>query len=101
MVVEVSAMTLAEVISDIHILNRELEVYEEKYGLLSKDFHELYIQGKLRDEEIEEIDEYGRWAAFYEIRTEQEATYSRLVEERLTALRQAQPAMELTSVGAR
>jgi hypothetical protein len=28
------------------------------------DFYRLYIDGRLRDEEVEEIDEFGRWAAF-------------------------------------
>ena len=76
-------MTLAEVISDIHILNRELEVYEEKYGVLSKDFYQLYIQGKLPDEEIEQIDEYGRWAAIYESKLELEDRFQEVLAERL------------------
>lgn len=71
-------MTLADVIRDIHILNRELEAYEEKYGLLSKDFYELYIQGKLPDENIEEIDEYGQWAAAYRMKLYRESVYEKL-----------------------
>ncbi|MGQ9554818.1 MAG: hypothetical protein ACUVWR_11965 [Anaerolineae bacterium] len=71
-------MTLADVIRDIHILNRELEAYEEKYGLLSKDFYELYIQGKLPDEKIEEIDEYGQWAAAYRMKLHRESVYEKL-----------------------
>ena len=68
-------MTLEEVIRDIHALSRELEVYEEKYGVLSKDFYELYVQGKLRDEEIEEIDEYGQWAAVHRMKLHRENLY--------------------------
>jgi len=80
-------MTLGELIQDIHALNRELEFYESKYGLLSRDFYEVYINGELPDEEVEQIDEYGRWAAFYKIKLEREAAYEKLVEKRLAALR--------------
>ena len=72
-------MTLEELIQDIHTLNRELELYERKYGLLSRDFYELYINGELPDEEVEQIDEYGRWAAFCKIKLEREAAYEKLV----------------------
>ena len=79
-------MTLAEVIRDIHILNRELETYEERYGILSKDFCALYIQGKLRDEEPEEISEYGQWAAAYRMRLHRESIYEELTRERAQTL---------------
>ena len=79
-------ITLAELIQDIHTLNRELEFYESKYALLSKDFYELYINGKLPDEAVEQIDEYGRWAAFYKIKLEREAAYDELAKERLATL---------------
>lgn len=61
-------MTLSEVIQDIHALNAELETFEKKYGVLSEDFYQLYEAGKLRDEELEEIDDYGAWAASFRIR---------------------------------
>ncbi len=79
-------MTLAELIQDIHALNKELELYESKYGFLSKDFYKLYTDGELPDEEIEQIDEYGRWASFYKIKLERETTYDKLVGEHLTKL---------------
>lgn len=66
-------MTLHELIQDIHALDRELQKYEEKYGLLSEDFYELYVSGVLRDENVEEIDDYGNWAAFYKMRERREA----------------------------
>jgi hypothetical protein len=66
---------LHDLISDIHALVRELQRYEEKYGLLSADFYILYIEGRLRDEEIEEIDEFGRWAALYQMRQRREEMY--------------------------
>ncbi len=80
---EMTAMTLEDVLRDIHALNRELESFEKKYGLLSKDFYELYVRGKLRDEEIEEIDEYGQWAAVYRMKHPREDLYDELIQEEL------------------
>jgi hypothetical protein len=68
---------LHDLIIDIHALDRELQRYEEKYSLLSGDFYELYTGGQLRDEEIQEIDEYGRWAALYQMRGRREAQYKK------------------------
>jgi len=76
-------------------LNRELELYESKYGLLSKDFYELYANGELPDEDIVQIDEYGRWAAFYQIKLEREATYETLAQQHIVTLRASAPASEL------
>lgn len=82
-------MTLSELIQNIHTLNGELETYERKYGLLSRDFYKLYTGGELPDEEIEQIDEYGRWAAFYKIKLELEAAYRKLVKQRLATFRES------------
>lgn len=79
-------MTILEVIQDIHALDKELQRYEEKYGLLSEDFYELYTSGALRDEEIEEIDEYGSWAAFYRMRQRRKRKYDELKEGVLRTL---------------
>ncbi len=78
-------MTLHELIQDIHALDRELQKFEEKYGLLS-DFYELYVSGVLRDENIEEIDDYGSWAAFYRMRERRKHKYDELKESMLRAL---------------
>ena len=54
-------MTLQEIIADIHAMDRELQKYEDKYGLRSQYFYELYTSGKLRDEDPDESREYGDW----------------------------------------
>ncbi len=84
-------MELQEIIQDIHAMNQELEKFEAKYGMLSRDFYELYISGALRDEEIEEINDYGRWAAYYRIKSQREAAYDKLMKERLAELRASAP----------
>jgi len=79
-------MTLVEIIQDIHALDKKLQEYEEKYGLLSEDFYELYISGALRDEKVDEIDEYGSWAAFYKMRQRRKRKYDELKEGVLRTL---------------
>lgn len=91
-------MTLDKLIKDIHAINQELEVYEDKYDLLSKDFYELYANGKLPDEDVEQIDEYGRWAALYRIKLRREAAYEAQKEKRLIAIQTSIPADRLTLV---
>ena len=54
----VSEMTLQEIIADIHGMDRELQEYEDKYGLRSRYFYELYTSGKLRDEDPDESREW-------------------------------------------
>ena len=68
-------MPLHDLISDIHALDRELHRLKEKYNLLSEDFYQLYETGRLRDEVIEEIDDYGRWAALYRMRLRRKAQW--------------------------
>ncbi len=64
---------LHDLIIDIHALDAKLRRYEEKYNLLSEDFYIFYESGALRDEIVEEIDEYGQWAALYQMRSRRKA----------------------------
>lgn len=68
-------LSLHDLILEIHELDRKLHTLEEKYNLLSADFYQLYEDGRLRDDEIDEIDELGRWAAWYRMRTRRVAQY--------------------------
>ena len=88
-------MTLYEVITDIHVLNEQMQEYEKKYGVLSKDFYALYINGELRDEEVEEIKDFSRWAGLYEIRLHREEVYEEMIRDLLRSLRVSSPAGKL------
>ncbi len=68
-------VSLHDLIVEIHELDRKLHALEEKYNLLSADFYQLYEAGRLRDDEIEEIDELGRWAAWYRMRVRRITQY--------------------------
>ncbi|MEA3334640.1 MAG: hypothetical protein U9R25_01945 [Chloroflexota bacterium] len=79
-------MQLRDLISDIHVLDREIQRFEERYNLLSEDFYKLYEAGRLRDETIEEIDDYGRWAAPYRMRLRRKDQYDQAKRSTIQAL---------------
>ena len=91
-------MTLSEVIADIHALDKQLQAYEKKYGLLTKDFYALYVNGELRDEEVEEIRDFSRWAGLYEIKLHREQVYEEMIRDRLETLRASSHAGKLSLV---
>ncbi len=97
-----TSLSLQEIIADIHALDERLREYERKYGMLSEDFYELYVKGELRDEEEEEIVDYGGWAAFYKMRMQRKTAYSQKLEAFLRALRRSAPenALILTPITA-
>ena len=68
-------LSLHDLIVEIHALDRKLQTLEEKYSLLSEDFYQLYEAGRFRDDELEEIDELGRWAAWWRMRTRRVTQY--------------------------
>lgn len=58
-------MTLAEIIQDIYALDARLRAFELKYGVTSKDFHQLYQEGLLDDDGFEQSTEFTRWSSAY------------------------------------
>ena len=75
-------MTREEIIRDIHGLDAELGVLEEKYGLLSADFYHFYRAG-----ELEQSKDFIQWAGYYEAKLERERSYRQLVYDHLWELR--------------
>ena len=75
-------MTREEIIRDIHGLDAELGVLEEKYGLLSADFYHFYRAG-----ELEQSKDFIQWAGYYEAKLERERSYQQLVYDHLRELR--------------
>jgi hypothetical protein len=72
-------MTLQEIITDIHALNEDLEVYERKYGVLSETFYELYQGGEEPDDEAWVLD-WADWAGAYKILLRRQAQYRKTIE---------------------
>ncbi|MEZ4865029.1 MAG: hypothetical protein R3C14_27185 [Caldilineaceae bacterium] len=61
-------MELHELVIEMKLLERRLTLYEEKYGILSEDFYQALMAGKL--ERFDEYDEtradFSRWKGIYE-----------------------------------
>ena len=61
-------MKLRELVAEMKLLERRLSLYEEKYGVLSEDFYQALMSGKL--ERYDEFDEtrvdFSRWKGIYE-----------------------------------
>lgn len=64
---EKEIITAESLLRDIYEAESSVRWFEQKYGLLSKTFYQLYQQGKLRDEDPDEIQENMEWSGWYEI----------------------------------
>jgi hypothetical protein len=60
-------MTIAELVIQINYLERQMSLYEEKYGVLSEDFYAALMAGKLAryDEFDETRADFCRWNSLY------------------------------------
>ncbi|MSQ06200.1 MAG: hypothetical protein EXR54_02395 [Dehalococcoidia bacterium] len=61
-------MELHEFVIEMKLLERRLTLYEEKYGILSEDFHAALMAGNLSryDEYDETRTDFSRWKGIYE-----------------------------------
>ena len=67
-------MTIDEVLKDIHAIHEPLQMFEEKYKLISSDFYNLYKKNKL-----EESHDFVEWLGFYEILLDRKHEYRKLL----------------------
>lgn len=61
-------MELHELVIEMKLLERRLTLYEEKYGILSQDFYQALMAGKLErfDDYDETRTDFSRWKGIYE-----------------------------------
>jgi len=72
-------MTLQDIISDIHALTEDVEVYERKYGILSETFYELYTGGTEPDDDSWVLD-WSDWAGAYKILLRRQEQYRNTIQ---------------------
>ena len=72
-------MTLQDIISDIHALTEDVEVYERKYGILSETFYELYTRGTEPDNDSWVLD-WSDWAGAYKILLRRQEQYRNTIQ---------------------
>lgn len=92
-----STMSLMEIIQDIHAMDEELWHYENRYGLRTQYFYELYQAGKLQDEDPVEARDYADWAACYEIKRHREELYETQIRDALQEI-QSRPKVSLADL---
>jgi hypothetical protein len=88
-------MEIHELVIEMKLLERKMTLYEEKYGILSKDFHEALLSGKL--ERFDEFDEtradFSRWKGIYETWARRKQAYDeQLTQREVAATLRFQPA---------
>ena len=81
-----ATISAEDVLRDLYQAEAALRWFEQKYGLLSDVFYRLYRQGRLRDEDPQEIQQYVEWAGWYEIYQERHTRYDQAIEQRLESL---------------
>jgi len=77
-------MEIHELIVEMKLLERRLTLYEEKYGVLSEDFHAALMAGEL--ERYDAFDEtradFSRWKGIYETWLRRKHAYTEQMRQR-------------------
>lgn len=76
-------MEIHELVIEMKLLERRLTLYEEKYGVLSEDFHLALISGKLSryDEYDETRTDFSRWKGIYETWQRRKQAYTNQISQ--------------------
>jgi hypothetical protein len=74
-----NGMTLQDIISDIHALTEDIEVYERKYGVLSETFYESFTTGEEPEDDSWVLD-WSDWAGAYKILLRRREQYRRTIQ---------------------
>ena len=71
-------MEIYELVLEMKQLERRLTLYEEKYGILSQDFYDSLMAGKLScyDDFDETRTDFSRWKGIYEIWQRRKTAYN-------------------------
>ncbi len=77
-------ITITEILDDLRAADEITRRYERHYWLSSEDFYALYQKGLLDDGE--HLEDFTKWAGFYEIKRDREAILQKLSKERLRKL---------------
>lgn len=77
-------METHELVVEMKLLERRLTLYEEKYGILSEDFHAALMSGKLAryDEYDETRSDFSRWKGIYETWKRRRQAYAVQIQQR-------------------
>lgn len=88
-------MQTHELVIEMKLLERRLTLYEEKYGVLSEDFHSALMSGDLEryDAYDETRADFSRWKGIYETWLRRKTSYrQKMKDQRLNEVLRFQPA---------
>jgi hypothetical protein len=71
---------LAEILADIHALEKDLLELERKYGLRSETFYAAYIIGEEPENDAWVLD-FSEWASIYRTWLARQADYRNLIQQ--------------------
>ena len=72
-------LTVQEILEDLHAAERDCQMFEQKYGVLSEYFYVAYMNGSLEDNGNSD---FALWAGSYEVKINRENAYRNLVMTR-------------------
>lgn len=77
-------MDIHELVIEMKLLERRLTLYEEKYGVLSADFHTALMAGQLAryDTYDESRADFSRWKGIYETWLRRKEAYAQQLRQR-------------------
>lgn len=77
-------MEIHELVIEMKLLERRLTLYEEKYGVLSEDFYEALMAGRLAayDAYDETRADFSRWKGIYETWLRRKEAYAKQMQQR-------------------
>ena len=77
-------MEIHELVVEMKLLERQLTLYEEKYGVLSEDFYKALFAGDLDryDEYDETRTDFSRWKGLYETWMRRKQAYLEQINQR-------------------
>jgi len=79
-------ITITEILDDLRAADEITRRFERRYWLSSADFYALYQQGLLDDGE--HLEDFTKWAGFYEIKLDREKVFRELSQGRLRQIRE-------------
>ncbi len=88
-------MKIHELIIEMKLLERRLTLYEEKYGVLSEDFHSALMSGELSEYDAydETRADFSRWKGIYETWMRRKKAYRQKIKQcKLSEAMRVQPA---------
>ena len=76
-------MQIHELVVEMKLLERRMTLFEEKYGVLSADFHAALTSGQLSryDDFDESRADFSRWKGLYETWLRRKGAYERQLKE--------------------